>query len=112
MHGGAAGNAKHLKHMLAVNPVYTLAQQETFSLARIPGAADNNMSLYEAISTPAGDVNGDPGARIRTRANEALDCLNTSKIQDKANRKMCYKETSTKRVGKEVSTGTISRRRC
>ena len=38
----------------------------------------------QAIYTPDGDVNGDPGARIRTHANAVLDCLNTSKTQNKA----------------------------
>ena len=52
--GGIAGVARGAKHMLAVNPVYALAQQENFSLARIPGSADGNMSLYEVRrpSTP------------------------------------------------------------
>ena len=52
--GGIAGVARGAKHMLAVNPVYVLAQQENFSLARIPGSADGNMSLYEVRrpSTP------------------------------------------------------------
>eukprot|EP01047_Picozoa_sp_COSAG01_P079041 COSAG01_NODE_14834_length_1405_cov_0.743492_1_plen_195_part_10 len=82
--GGAAGNRKHMKKMLAENPVYVLAQRANISLARIPGAADNNMSLYEAIYTPDGHANGDPGAAIRTRANAALDCLNTSRVQNRA----------------------------
>jgi hypothetical protein len=82
--GGAAGARRHMKKMLPVNPVYVQAQKINLSLARIPGAADNNMSLYEAIYTPDGNVNGDPDRKIRKHANEALDCLNTSRIQDKA----------------------------
>ena len=84
IYGGAAGARHHMKKMLPVNPVYVQAQKINFSLARIPGAADNNMSLYEAIYTPDGNINGDPDRRIRNNANKALDCMNTSRVQDKA----------------------------
>ena len=76
--GGAGGVAKGMKHVPWENPVYTLAKQVGLSMARIPGSADGNMSGYNAVYTSGGDINGDPGGRIRTRGNAALDCLNSS----------------------------------
>lgn len=46
------------------------ARQENFSVKAIPGSADGNMSDYEAVYTPEGVITGDPGGRIRERANQ------------------------------------------
>lgn len=77
--GGAAGVAKHMTHLPAENPVHLLARQENLSMVRIPGAADGNMSLYEKIYCANGTgLDCDPDGKIRSAANEALDCLNRS----------------------------------
>ena len=82
-HGGAAGVTKGMREMLPINPVYVLAKQQNLSVVWESGGGDNNMHLYDAIYTTGGDVNGDPGRDIRTRANAALDCLNNSNFQNK-----------------------------
>lgn len=40
------------------------ARQQKLAMVRIPGAADGNMSLYNAVYTSGGDSGGDPGGPV------------------------------------------------
>ena len=76
--GGAGGVAKHMKELPWENPVYKLAKKANFSLTRIPGSSDGNMSDFRVVYRSDGSPDGDSNGKIRLRANAALDCLNAS----------------------------------
>ena len=76
--GGAGGVAKHMKEFPWENPVYTLAKKANFSLTRIPGSCDGNMTGYSVVYRSDGSPDGDSSGKLRSRANAALDCLNVS----------------------------------
>ena len=74
--GGGAAGALPDKPNVPENPVHVLAREANLSMVLIPGSSQN-MSNYAAVL----DVNGvdaDPAGQLRTRANQAYDCVNTT----------------------------------
>jgi len=76
--GGAAGVAKGLEALPYENPIYALAKRAALRTRRVAGSADGNMSGYDAVLSAAGGGGGDASGKIRSSANDALDCINSS----------------------------------
>ena len=84
--GGGASGHKHVKPTapsVVTNPMLDLQLRANLKTAKIWGSSQN-MSNYAKVFG-VGGVDADPDAKLRDRANRALDCVNATAFNGKYN---------------------------